>query len=135
MLVTGKRTRWIPMRKHRNVYFVKLKVLHPDADMRVKLFALAEEVGEQAKAWRMPVPVLPSAEERERRREVAAAELTNIDMDERGRRRLAGGAMSAVTAALATYLLASHAPTLTRAAIAPPLFLAYGFLASARTGL
>lgn len=78
---------------------------------------------------------VPSEEERARRREVAAAQLTNIDTDERERRKLAGGAMSVVTAALAAYLLASHAPTLSRAAIAPPLFLSYGFLASARTGL
>ena len=78
---------------------------------------------------------VPSEEERARRRATAAASLTNIDDDERERRRLAGGVMTALTLALAIGLLATDAAPLSRAAIAPPLFLSYGYLASARTGL
>jgi hypothetical protein len=76
-----------------------------------------------------------AADERARRREVAASSLTNIDAAERQRRQLAGTAMSVATGALAVSLLAAHAAPLTRVAIAPPLFLAYGYLASAREGL
>jgi hypothetical protein len=78
---------------------------------------------------------VPDADERARRREVAASSLTNIDAAERQRRQLAGTAMSIATGALAVSLLAAHAAPLTRVAIAPPLFLAYGYLASAREGL
>ena len=78
---------------------------------------------------------VPSAEERTKLREVAAAELTNIDAAERERRLLAGGVFSVFTVALAYALLATHAAPLARAAIAPPLFLSYGFIASWRTGL
>lgn len=78
---------------------------------------------------------VPSEDERARLRASAATELTNIDAAERDRRRMAGGAFALFSAALAAGLLGSHVAPLTRAAIAPPLFLAYGFLASAQTGL
>mmetsp|Transcript_46643 Transcript_46643/g.122485 ORF Transcript_46643/g.122485 Transcript_46643/m.122485 type:complete len:261 (-) Transcript_46643:640-1422(-) len=78
---------------------------------------------------------VPDAEERAVRRAVAARELTNIDAEERARRRLAGTAFSGITVLLAFGLLATQAAPLSRVAIAPPLFLSYGFLASAREGL
>ena len=78
---------------------------------------------------------IPSDEERARRRAEAADALTNIDMPERDRRRLAGGAMAVVTAILAAGLLAFDVAPLARLAIGPPAFLAYGYLASAQTGL
>ena len=78
---------------------------------------------------------VPSEEERARRRAAAAESLTNIDMAERERRRLAGTVLAVLTAALGVGLIASEVPALTRVAIAPPLFLSYGFLASAQTGL
>ena len=78
---------------------------------------------------------IPPEEDRQERRLAAATQLINIDMPERERRKLAGTVFSTGTAALAVGLLATGAPTLTRFAIAPPLFLAYGFLASAKEGL
>ena len=78
---------------------------------------------------------VPSADERAQLREQAAKDLTNIGADERQRRLYAGGAFSVFTAALAAYLLASHAAPLTRVAIAPPLFLSYGYIASWKQGL
>lgn len=78
---------------------------------------------------------VPSDEERASRREAAEEMLVNIDGDERSRRLKAGLAMSAATVALAVGLLAGHAPLATRFAVAPPLFLAVGFLASAQQGL
>mmetsp|Transcript_15543 Transcript_15543/g.27634 ORF Transcript_15543/g.27634 Transcript_15543/m.27634 type:complete len:220 (+) Transcript_15543:58-717(+) len=78
---------------------------------------------------------IPSDQERATLRAEAAASLTNIDMSERDRRRLAGTVMSVLTAGLAVGLIVGQAPTLTRFAIAPPLFLSYGFLASAKSGL
>lgn len=78
---------------------------------------------------------IPSEEERATLRSTAAAELTNIDAAERQRRLYSGAAFSVFTALLGWYLLASHAAPLTRAAIAPPLFLSYGYIASWRTGL
>jgi len=78
---------------------------------------------------------IPSSDEREALRSEAAASLTNIGMAERDRRRQAGLVMSVLTAGLALGLLANDAPTLSRFAIAPPLFLSYGLLASAQTGL
>ena len=70
-----------------------------------------------------------------RRRERAAADLTNIDADERQRRLIASGAFGAVTVALAAGLLGFHAPALARVAIGPPLFLTYGYFESYQTGL
>ena len=78
---------------------------------------------------------VPAPEEQARRREEAAASLTNIDAAERERRMLAGGVGALFTAALAAGLLAADVAPLVRAAIAPPLFLSYGYVASARTGL
>ena len=78
---------------------------------------------------------VPGAEERALRRSAAAEALVNIDGPERERRRLAGTAFTALTAVLAVGLLVSHAPQLARFAIAPPLFLSYGYLKSAETGL
>ena len=78
---------------------------------------------------------VPSDEERAELRSQAAADLTNIDAAERERRQLAGTALGVATLALAIGLLASHAPASTRFAIAPPLFLSYGYLSSAREGL
>jgi len=78
---------------------------------------------------------MPSAGEAEALRTVAAAELVNIGGAERQRRRVAGAGMAVLSALLAVGLLATDAAPLSRAAIAPPLFLAYGFLASAQTGL
>ena len=78
---------------------------------------------------------VPDADERARRRERAAAELTNIDADERQRRLIASGAFGAVTVALAAGLLGFHAPALARVAIGPPLFLTYGYFESYQTGL
>ena len=77
----------------------------------------------------------PTEEERERRQAAAAEALTNIDLPERERRRLAGGVLSVLTAALAAALLATDAPAATRIAIGPPLFLSYGYLRSAQQGL
>jgi len=78
---------------------------------------------------------VPDAAERARLREQAAVDLTNIDAAERERRRVAGGALAVGTAALAVGLLASEASALARLAIAPPLFLSYGYLRSAQEGL
>lgn len=78
---------------------------------------------------------IPSSDEREALRSEAAESLTNIGIAERDRRRQAGLVMSVLTAGLALGLLANDAPTLSRFAIAPPLFLSYGLLASAQTGL
>ena len=78
---------------------------------------------------------VPDDDERARRRERAAAELTNIDADERQRRLIASGAFGAVTVALAAGLLGFHAPALARVAIGPPLFLTYGYFESYQTGL
>eukprot|EP00316_Scyphosphaera_apsteinii_P021384 CAMPEP_0119311040 /NCGR_PEP_ID=MMETSP1333-20130426/21353_1 /TAXON_ID=418940 /ORGANISM="Scyphosphaera apsteinii, Strain RCC1455" /LENGTH=173 /DNA_ID=CAMNT_0007315325 /DNA_START=326 /DNA_END=847 /DNA_ORIENTATION=- len=78
---------------------------------------------------------VPSDEVRAELRAKAATDLTNIDTNERKRRLLAGAVMSMLTAAVGVALLAGHAEPLTRFAIAPPLFLSYGFLASANEGL
>lgn len=78
---------------------------------------------------------VPSDEERARRRDAAAAQLVNIDGDERERRKRAGLAFLALSAALAGALLATGAGAAARGAVAPPLFLAVGFLASWREGL
>lgn len=78
---------------------------------------------------------VPSDEERSRRRAQAAKDLTNIDMRERERRLLASQGFGAVTAVVAAALLGSHAAPLARLAIAPPLFLTYGFYASYQQGL
>jgi len=78
---------------------------------------------------------LPSLEDRALRREVAAAQLVNIDGDERDRRKQAGLAFLAVSTALAGVLLVTDAGAGARFAVAPPLFLAVGFLASWREGL
>ena len=78
---------------------------------------------------------IPSEEERARRRAGAAADLTNIDAAERGRRMTVGRAAAAATAALAAAQLALGATRLERAVIAIPLFFAIGFVGSAKTGL
>jgi glutaredoxin 3 len=78
---------------------------------------------------------VPTDTVRAERRATAAAALTNIDDDERERRRLAGSVLGVLTAAIAVGMVAGDASALTRAAIAPPLFLSYGFLMSAREGL
>lgn len=78
---------------------------------------------------------IPSDSERTALRAEAAASLTNIDMPERERRRLVGSVLSVLTLGLAIGLIVGHAPTLTRFAIAPPLFFSYGYLASWQTGL
>lgn len=78
---------------------------------------------------------VPSMEERAGRRDNAARELVNIDDDERERRLYVGGALSVVTLALGAFLLTSHAPAVERLAIAPPLFLSYGYIASWQKGL
>lgn len=78
---------------------------------------------------------VPAEEEQRKRREDAARDLVNIDMQERQRRTAVGTAGSVLTAALGVGLLAAHAPVATRFAIAFPLFLSYGFLESGRTGL
>jgi len=78
---------------------------------------------------------VPTDAERAALRAKAAEQLTNIDAAERERRKLAGTALGAATGLLAVGLLVAEAPTLTRFAIAPPLFLSYGFLASAEEGL
>lgn len=103
------------------------KVLFPGGSNKQIVFGVLQRDVDQS--------AVPSAEEQDRLRAVAATELTNIDAAERARRRLAGGAFAVFTAALAAGLLATHAAPLTRAAIAPSTFLAYGFLASAQTGL
>jgi len=78
---------------------------------------------------------VPDAAEREARRARAAAELTNIDDDERARRGKAGAVGSLLTAVLGVALLATHADAAARLAILPPVYLSLGYLASAREGL
>jgi hypothetical protein len=78
---------------------------------------------------------VPDADERARRREVAAAQLVNIDADERDRRKQAGLGFLGVSIAVAGTLLATDAGVAARLAVAPPLFLAVGLLASWREGL
>ena len=84
---------------------------------------------------RVDESALPSDEERAERRAQAAASLVNIDDAERERRRAASVVFTAATAATAVALLALHSPPLARLAIAPPLYLAYGFSESASQGL
>lgn len=78
---------------------------------------------------------VPSDDERAELRRVAAEELTNIGAEERDRRRLAGAACSAATAALGAALLAAHAPAAARLALFAPVYVSSGFLASSETGL
>lgn len=77
----------------------------------------------------------PSEAEAAALRAAAAEELVNISDEERERRRVAGIVLSVLTASLAAALLNAHVPPTTRFAIAPPVFLSLGYLASAREGL
>ena len=79
---------------------------------------------------------LPSAEESAARREAAAASLTNIDGDERERRKLASIVFSAGTAGLAVALPLLSVPLASRmAALLFPTFLSLGFYRSYEEGL
>ena len=78
---------------------------------------------------------LPSEEEQAARRAKAAAELTNIDGDERDRRQLAGLGLGAVTLAVAAGMLVGHVDASGRAALFPFVSLTLGYLASALEGL
>ena len=78
---------------------------------------------------------IPSDAERARRREEAASALTNIGAEERERRLKASYAFGALTAIVAAGMLSLHVPPVTRLAIAPPLFLTYGYYASYQSGL
>ena len=62
-----------------------------------------------------------------RRRDEAARSLTNIGMEERQRRLKASYAFGALTVVLAAALLGLEVTPITRLAIAPPLFLTYGY--------
>lgn len=113
-----------------------------DGDPVAKLFSQVLFPAGQGKkiAWGVmqrdvdPLAV-PSEAVRAELRAAAARDLMNIDAVERERRRLAGTAFGALTAAVAAALLALDVGPLARLAIAPPLFLTYGYLASAREGL
>jgi len=78
---------------------------------------------------------LPSEEDAAARREDAATNLTNIDMDERERRSKIGVFFIAVCMALMTYQIPRGAPWNERAILALPLFFAIGFFGSGSTGL
>ena len=78
---------------------------------------------------------VPSPEEQARRRDQAAVDLVNIDDEERERRKVAGLALVAFTVAFGAALLGAHAPATARFAIAPPMFLGVGYLASYKEGL
>mmetsp|Transcript_19625 Transcript_19625/g.61059 ORF Transcript_19625/g.61059 Transcript_19625/m.61059 type:complete len:174 (-) Transcript_19625:1370-1891(-) len=78
---------------------------------------------------------VPDEAERARRREEAAASLTNIDAQERERRRVIGLLGMVGTGLYASGLLALRAGPAARASVALPLALALGYLESAETGL
>lgn len=79
---------------------------------------------------------IPDVEERESRRAAAAKELTNIDSEERDRRRTAGNVGAVLSAALYAGLLYKEASPITLSlAMFFPVALSWGFLDSARTGL
>lgn len=78
---------------------------------------------------------VPPEEERADLQARAAAQLVNINGDERERRGVAGTGMAALTTITAAYMVSTHASPFTRLAIGPPLFLAVGLLASKQEGL
>eukprot|EP00963_Diacronema_lutheri_P007078 scaffold625_cov324-Pavlova_lutheri.AAC.112 len=78
---------------------------------------------------------VPDEDERRKRIEKATQELTNIDLDERGRRMKVGQVGLASTVVLAAALLVTGVPNYWRAAIYFPLSLSLGFIDSGRTGL
>ena len=80
-------------------------------------------------------PEPPPMADQERLRAAAAAELRNIDDDERGRRLAAGRVLAVVTTAQCAFLCASHAAFLPRLSLLPGLFLSLGLYESAKTGL
>ena len=103
--------------------------LAPGLGRRVKWGVLSEDVGavdagEEAEAVRAEI------------RAEAAADLVNIDAEERGRRGQVGAAALALSGLLAAGLWASGAPGFLRFAFFYPTFSAgVGFAASARLGL
>ena len=77
---------------------------------------------------------VPGSADRAALRAEAAVTLTNIDLDERQRRLLAGGLFGVATAALGAALW--HEPVAARfAALVLPTFFSVGFVASGRAGL
>jgi hypothetical protein len=78
---------------------------------------------------------VPSRAEQSARRSEAAAELTNIDDEERARRGKAAIALSIPTVAYIIWLVSTHAGIGSRLTVLPLVFLAYGFYESSRVGL
>lgn len=98
-----------------------------EGSYRIKFGVLQEKVDPSA---------VPSAEEQRRRRAVAAETLTNIDQDERDRRQLVGSVCAVLSVALGVGLPAVGVSLPFRFAFELfPVFLAMGFLLSAKEGL
>jgi len=76
-----------------------------------------------------------TAGERARLQEAAACELSNIGSAERERRRVAGLALTALTAAVAAAMVAGGADGPTRLGVFPLVFFAFGYTRSAQLGL
>ena len=103
----------------------QFKEMYATPGKRIKWGVFKEDVG----------AVATSPEEQEALRDAAACALTNIDADERERRALVGKVTGAFCVALAVAQLSTGAPAGARAVMALPLFFAFGFTASAKTGL
>lgn len=96
------------------------------------------QVGRRVKFGLFSEPVdqaTTSPAEQAQRRRRAAETLTNIDDDERDRRRTVGLTLSVASIFAAAALVQAKADFGTRLAIAPLVWFALSYLESARTGL
>mmetsp|Transcript_10726 Transcript_10726/g.17169 ORF Transcript_10726/g.17169 Transcript_10726/m.17169 type:complete len:202 (-) Transcript_10726:746-1351(-) len=82
-----------------------------------------------------PATIPRSEEDRAKLRDQAARDLTNIDLEERQRRRRVGQGLNILSAVLGVTLVFLHVPALSRLAIFFPLAFAEGYITSANTGL
>eukprot|EP00471_Norrisiella_sphaerica_P007292 CAMPEP_0184481050 /NCGR_PEP_ID=MMETSP0113_2-20130426/2601_1 /TAXON_ID=91329 /ORGANISM="Norrisiella sphaerica, Strain BC52" /LENGTH=175 /DNA_ID=CAMNT_0026859949 /DNA_START=78 /DNA_END=605 /DNA_ORIENTATION=+ len=78
---------------------------------------------------------IPSEDEQKRLREQASRDLTNIDADERERRRAVGNFLNLFSVGLGAAMVVLPVPPLARLGVAVPLLFAEGYLKSADTGL
>ena len=98
----------------------------PNSNQTVKYGVLKADVD---------VAAIPDESTQAKLREEAAKSLTNINADERERRKQIGTYVLAATAVAAVAMLATHASPSTRATIALPLFFGSGFYLSGVFGL
>ena len=109
-------------------------MVKPDAGYEMVLFPFIRKVKKVTEEEDLVASDLATsrAEELEA---LAARDLINIDMPERSRRKIFGGAVLVVVAALDTWLVLAKAGFWSRFAVTPLLFLGLAYFASGQVGL